>query len=765
MVLFLQGETAEAAQAPGQWPGAWAGWPGGIEAEGSGKLAADFQQRGTRTRRQGQDDGGQREQTGGTEASLNPHGYAHGTIKLQTLGKSAELKVGDLEFNQGASSPSAVAEGFRANPYQESGGLATNKDPVLTLRILASNQEEVTSRSVEGAADIHWLGAQVGLADGILDLSQSTIGNLVIQSDQGFRGLALSVNKDANLFHGSTNAALFQAHVITGPESGTTWIHANQLLTLAAQNAGSLRVGIEASLAAMEQSKLVDLGGDDIIDLGANQQLTFSDGNLAQQQNLRIAIDSYGMINSSLAMGPGNNWISINSTVGPWQLGLGGLIDLLARNQDWGLSLQARAIAMDHSQLDSGAGNDQVWVTATLDPAIGSQLTAFAANPRAHIELQQIAARGSSLNLGPGDDQLRLGGDVLASTIDLGTGTNQLIFDTGASHTTILMGDGSTNRIILGNKANTINLHGGERLNLYGGQAEDRISLSQGAPTGLIDGAGGLDTIITTGSPQGGGSVLTLGGADWGMLDGLSILNIESIQLGPGNDQVMVSEGAWLTGQLAGGAGLDTLDFSANQTPITIRLAPGLISEPGQASMGPMTGFERVWGGRGGDQFLLGNPSTSGTGLPGVEIRGGPGIDQFLWDPMEPSWPHGMDQGSGLPSLADLQIMTKADGGIGLTDQIGWASSNREGGSMALGSVQLLTPSSLDALGDSRLLPIAPIEQLLAGQANLGSQAVNQLAIGTTATGAELLALGARGGYGVIAHLPAIFNGCCGSIP
>jgi len=47
----------------------------------------------------------------------------------------------------------------------------------------------------------------------------------------------------------------------------------------------------------------------------------------------------------------------------------------------------------------------------------------------------------------------------------------------------------------------------------------------------------------------------------------------------------------------------------------------------------------------------------------------------------------------------------------------------------------------------------------------LGSQAVNQLAIGTTETGAELLALGARGGYGVIAHLPAIFNGCCGSIP
>jgi len=75
-----------------------------------------------------------------------------------------------------------------------------------------------------------------------------------------------------------------------------------------------------------------------------------------------------------------------------------------------------------------------------------------------------------------------------------------------------------------------------------------------------------------------------------------------------------------------------------------------------------------------------------------------------------------------------------------------------------------LTPSTIEGLGDSQLLPIAPIEQLLAGQASLGTHAVKQLAIGTTSTGAELLALGPQGENGVIAHLPGFFNGCCGSI-
>ena len=700
---------------------------------------------------------------------MNSHGYAHGVIKLQPLVDTDEQRARGLEINQETSRPLANAERLgdyhAANQPQDSGGEAINKDPVPTLKIRVSKQEEVSSRSVEGAAEIRWSGAQVGMADGILELSQSTIPNVLIESDQAFHGLVQSVNNDANLWHYSTNAALLHALVIRGPGTGSTWIHADQHLTLAAHSPGRLEVGIEANLAGMQESQLVDQGGNDVLDLGASQQLSFSDGDLAQQENLRISIDTYGMVNSAMVMGPGNNWISINSTLGPWQLGLAGLIGLIASNQDWGLRLQARAIAMDHSQLDSGAGNDQVWVTASLDPSIGTQLGTIATNPRAQIELRQIAARASSLNLGPGDDQLRLAGDVIDSSIDLGTGTNRLIFDNGAQHTAIVMGDNSINQIILGDQANTIDLHGGEVLTLTGGPDEDQIYLSKEATSGRIDGGGGDDTIITTGNSNGGGSVLMLDGPNRGKLDGFSILNIESIQLGTGDNQVMVSPGGWLTGQLIGGAGLDTLDLSADRSPVTLRLAPGLISELGKPSMGPIQGFERVLGGSGNDQFLLSNPSTNPTGLTGLEIRGGPGIDQFLWDSLEPSWPHGMDQSSGLPSLADLQISSKPDGGIGLSDQIGWTAWSTTDPNMALGSVHLLTPSTIDGLGDSQLLPIAPMEQLLAGQASLGSKGVSQLAIGTTATGAELLALGPQGEHGVIAHLPGFFSGYYGSTP
>ena len=210
---------------------------------------------------------------------------------------------------------------------------------------------------------------------------------------------------------------------------------------------------------------------------------------------------------------------------------------------------------------------------------------------------------------------------------------------------------------------------------------------------------------------------------------------------------------------------MDTLDFSANKTPVTGMLAPGSIRELDKISMGAISDFERVVGGSGDDQFFFGSPSTHVAGASSLEIRGGPGIDQFLWDSLNPSWPHGLDQNSGLPNLSDLQISSKADGGIGLSDQIGWATVNQSDPNIAMGSVHLLTPSTIEGLGDSQLLPIAPIDQLLAGQASLGTHAINQLAIGTTSTGAELLALGSQGENGVIAHLPGFFNGYSGSIP
>jgi hypothetical protein len=768
VVLFLQGESVEAAQAPGQWPGTGDGWPWGIEGDSRDRPSGGFWQRDIRARRNDEGDEQQQTQIGEASANLNSHGFSHAAIKLQRLIDTSGPRLKQLLFNEEPSYTAASDTGTGGNQATnrqlDTRNRAINKDPALTLTIRVSNQEEVSSRSIEGAAVVHRSGNQAGLTDGILDLSQSTIPNLLIQSDQGFHGQVLSVNKSSDLSHYSSNAALHNALVVRGAETGATWIQANQLLTLAAHSPGRLQVVIDADLTAMGASRLVDLGGDDVVDVGANQQLNFSDGALARQEQLSITIDTYGLVNSAVAMGPGNNWISINSSIGPWHLGLEGLMDLQASNQDWVLQIRARSIAMEHSQLDSGAGNDQVTITAALDPAIRTQLIPLIGNPRAQVELEQIAAIGSSLFMGAGDDNLKLDGDVLDSIIDLGTGTNQLHFSKGALDTIIVMGDGSFNQIDLGDQPNSITLKGGAWVTLNGGSTSDHIELSKASLSGLLDGGGGFDTISTTSNQDTGGSILTLEGPNYARLDELSILHIESIQLGAGDDQVKMSSEGWLTGQLSGGAGLDTLDFSADNSPVTVTIQPGSISQPGKPSMGAIAGFERILGGRGNDQFYIDMLSKTDTGSSGVEIWGGPGIDQFLWDSLQPSWSHGMDPSNGLPSLADLQLTNRAEGGIGLSDQIGWTTVNRGDPSLGWASVRFLTPSTIEGLGDSQLLPIAPIEQLLAGQASLGTHAVKQLAIGTTSTGAELLALGPQGENGVIAHLPGFFNGCCGSI-
>ena len=770
VVLFLQNDTAEASQAPGRWPGGEDGWGSGPDGGGDRTNApTGFRPRETWTRRHPARDDPQPDQSGDAGVNLLTHGYSHGAFPLQEQYLPSNIRLRDLEIDPVSSRPSAASEEIEArspsNGEQDPQARAVNKDPVPTLIIRVSNQEEINSRSLDGGAIVNRSGNQFGLANGRLDLSESTIPNLLIQSDQGFHGLALSISNDAELSHQSSNAALLNALVIKGPETGSTWIQANQLLALAAHSTRKLQVQVDENLAAMEGSRLDDLGGDDRVELGAHQQLNFSDGGLAQEENISIAMDSYGMVHSAMALGPGNNWIQINSAMGPWQLGLEGLLGLLSRNQDWGLRLQARAFAMDHSLLDSGAGNDQVWIKASLDPSIRAQLEPFTTNPRAQFGLQQIAALASYVSLGTGDDVLRLSGEVQDSTIDLGTGSNLLQFDDGARQTAIVMGDGSSNQILLADQPNAIDLHGGERLNLWGGSAADQIYLSKGATTGLLDGAAGHDLISTAGNPNGSGSELTLDGANHGTLNGLSIRNIESIQLGAGDDRVRVTPGGFLTGQLAGGAGMDSLDFSSNKTPVAVSLDHGSIREPGKPSMGTIEGFERVLGGGGDDQFFLGRLFSSAPESTPMQIRGGPGIDQFIWDSLSPTWPHGLDRANGLPSLVDLQVITKADGGIGLSDQIGWATLNQGASSQTWGPAQLLTPSSLSGLGDSQLLPIAPMDQLLAGQASLGAKAVSQLAIGTTATGAELLALGPEGENGVIAHLPGLFSGYYGSIP
>jgi hypothetical protein len=153
-------------------------------------------------------------------------------------------------------------------------------------------------------------------------------------------------------------------------------------------------------------------------------------------------------------------------------------------------------------------------------------------------------------------------------------------------------------------------------------------------------------------------------------------------------------------------------------------------------------------------------------------VRGGAGRDLFVISGLEQGAPLGWDGLSGLPQLLDLDLGFNGTSGIALTDEIGWVQTQTLPGGESQQSFERLTPSGLEGIGDARLLPIAPLEQLLAGMAS----DTQQLAIASDGSGGgQLYLLGSQGqGTGqLVAGLPsdllgqgnASVSGSSGSTP
>jgi hypothetical protein len=136
-------------------------------------------------------------------------------------------------------------------------------------------------------------------------------------------------------------------------------------------------------------------------------------------------------------------------------------------------------------------------------------------------------------------------------------------------------------------------------------------------------------------------------------------------------------------------------------------------------------------------------------------VQGGIGSDLFVISGLEQGAPLGWDGRSGLPELLDLDLGFNDTSGIGLTDAIGWVHTQTLPGGESQQSFERLTPSvGLAGIGDARLLPIAPLEQLLAGM----DSDIQQLAIASDGSGGgHLYLLGSQGqGTGqLVAGLPS----------
>ena len=286
---------------------------------------------------------------------------------------------------------------------------------------------------------------------------------------------------------------------------------------------------------------------------------------------------------------------------------------------------------------------------------------------------------------------------TLAGTIDGGAGTDSVSYSayttslsismakhlnlesiTGGSASDTLTGPDATNTWnVTGTNSGTLNgMTFSSFENLTGGTGADTFTFSNAATlAGTIDGGAGTDSVsysayttslsismakhLNLESITGGSASDTLTGPDatntWnvtgansGTLNGMTFSSFENLTGGTGADTFTFSNAATLSGTIDGGAGTDSVSYSAYTTSLSISMAKHLNLESitgGSASdtlTGPdatntwnVTGtnsgtlngmtfssFENLTGGTGADTFNV-------TAAASVTLKGGAGSDLF----------------------------------------------------------------------------------------------------------------------------------------
>jgi hypothetical protein len=621
------------------------------------------------------------------------------------------------------------------------------------------------SRSLEGRAGSSQNAIQVGIENTSMDLRQSGAPAMELRSQRTLQSFAISGLDDADLNMIAEHIGLVNTTFLNGTAADALIIGTSDLLTLGLQSAGSASAVLGSRTVVMDNSRLVGLGGSDLVGLEGITELRFAGLGTSQRADLSFHLLAEGLKDSGILLGQGNDTVTVNSGfyvsgIDPLAAeGQGGFnFDLgqapLSRGDgsNWRFNLNARAVGLDNSLIDTGAGDDRVSIFTRIDENLVADLGVLYDDPFTSIQLERIGLLNSTVLMGDGNDELRINGSLIDSTIDLGSGNNTLILEGPMlGSTRILMGDGT----------NSINFNDGLGGQVQGGSNDDRFNLRNQQLVGELDGGGGNDILVAPTGANSRRELLVLNGPDAGNLDGLRFRSIESVDLGGGDDVTLLDLGGSLTGQLLGGNGLDRLEYSNWTLPVSVDLDRGSATGIGAGASGSLVGFEVVRGGLGNDSltssgaflgidggggddvlYLRWSPWLS-AGDTGLQVKGGSGRDLFVISGLEQGTPLGWDGQRGIPQLVDLDLsFNGTSSGIGITDAIGWVRTQTLPGGESQQSFERLTPSGLAGIGDARLLPIAPLEQLLAG---MGSN-TQQLAIATDGGGGgQLYLLGSQG--------------------
>ncbi len=689
-------------------------------------------------------------------------------------------------------SPSGSGSGIAAkklDPDPRDPGSPRDNVPVETLEpvnlpqmllVLVRVTSQSNAISVEGKAISQSLIDQHAVADSSVDMRDQVVPGFEMRSELYLPAFAHSRLSDADLQVISQDVGIVNSKVLGGTASDLLVIGVQDLLSLVVMTPKAGAASVNSRTTGADRSS-IDLGdGANVLDVEALQRLSFTAIGLPEQAKLSFSLLTEGLKSSFVKMGGGSDSLLINSG---WYGGnLPEDTPLFMKRQDLGISLDlnqlsaltidsgfrnvslnATAIGLDASSVDLGGGNNYMAINTRIDQDLSNQLSPLGPVGSSQVELDRIGMRDSSIRMGSGNDTLIVNGRILNSTIDLGAGRNKLLLEMAPDdRSTIVEGSGS-------NEITVANIVGST---LQAGAGNDTFNYTDSQAYGSFDGGGGDNSLIAASGSGSNRDVVTVSGLNQGIMNAFHFNNVGTIDTGGSNDVVIMELGSSLTGKLLGGAGLDRLEFHNWSLPVTVDLDLGSSTAIRGGALGSLQGFEKVIGSNGND-FLLSSGAFMGIdgGLgddvmylrwspwlsqdeQGIQVNGGAGKDLFVFSGLDGEKPASWDGEWGLPNLTDFELNYDNSKGIGLTDRIGVVQTSLAADGSTKQLFTELTPSGLSGVGNVKLLPIAPLEQLLSGMSDTTTQlAISFDPLSNRLPDLVLLGSKGKGSYETVAHL------------
>ncbi|MCP9904568.1 hypothetical protein KBY85_10540 [Cyanobium sp. BA5m-10] len=260
-------------------------------------------------------------------------------------------------------------------------------------------------------------------------------------------------------------------------------------------------------------------------------------------------------------------------------------------------------------QIDVGDNTDTLIFSAAASGVVDAAFTSVSS-----VETLQLAVGTNSISLGTEAEAAGIAtvtGDTGADTLNLLYGTAGLTFNAGTGSDTLsYSADSGAQAITLSSISSGI----------ASGSVVNNGTDSFTGLEAIMGGSGTADSITSTSVAE----ALIVTGANAGTIDGFAFSGVESVNLGAGNDTVLISSTDSAIGgnlDLAGGTG-DTLSYAGYSDAVFVTLT-GITSSAGSTAVGSTAisgtsaGFENLIGGSNS-----GDTITDSTGDSTIVISG-----------------------------------------------------------------------------------------------------------------------------------------------